>query len=326
MRGFLTACALCLLLGISAEAVAATTWNLSLPADVPERPGLESQRALFERTLAIELKDEQIVSRPGEEDGSAVLYVRVSYEGQNLRVEVWDRGDAAGDRLIGGNGGPGLIARRVALTTVELVRKLSLRRSADRRRELEAEARARAEEERSRRQKEKERPRLAAALLGVGFPSAGAVVGPELGLRLNGDHPLRFGVSLSYGAGFLTALPGVPDSGSPTCSLLSVELSSAYAFSISSRAEFSLGPYVRASALHVGGPAFIASNPEQADELIAQAGLFAQIEPAMTRSLGVFFRADAGIILSPVPLSTTDATTRLEGLGLGVALGTTLGL
>lgn len=318
--------AVCAFVGMIGNAFAASTWNLSLPADSAERTGLESHRSLFERTLAIELKDEQIVGRVGEAEGSASLYVRVSYQGQNLRIAVWDRGDAAGERIIAGSGGPALVARRVALTTVELVRKLSVRRSAERRRALEEEARERAAEAEALAQRKRERPRLSAGLLGVGFPSAGLLIGPELGLRLNGDDPLRFGVSLSYGAGFLTALPSSADSGPPSFSLWSVELSSSYVLSTPARTEFSLGPYVRASSFQGSWSAQGDPSMGRVNALTAQAGLFAQVEPRPSEALGLFFRADAGIVLAPVPLEAGDPATELGGLGIGLALGATLGL
>lgn len=325
MRGFLAACALASTLALARPASSAPTWNLSLPADSTERAGLEQSRALFERTLSIELRDETIVGRPGETSDAVALYVRVSYETVNLRVEVWDRGDPAGARVVSGHGAPALVARRVALTTVELVRKLSQRRSTEHRKALAEEVERRREETARQRERERERPRLVAALRGGGLPSAGAALGPELGVTLNGDDPLRFGVGLGYGLGVLSALRGASGSGVPSFSLWSVELSASYVFRGPKNFEFSLGPSVRASALHVGAPAELGSTGNE-DALTAQAGLFLQFEPRLSERLGAFLRADGAIVLSPIDLRSDSADARWEGLALGLTLGASLGL
>lgn len=323
MREFWAASALLAILSVAQPAAADVTWSLALPNGTTEQ-NLERHRALFERTIAIELKDEQIVGRAGEDETALSLYIRVSYEGPNLRVEVWDRGDEAGERLISGSGGPGLVARRVALTTVELLRKLSRRRSVEKKRMLEAELQAQREEERERWERERERPRLVSSIAALGLPSAGLVLGPSLGVLLNGDAPLRFGVSLGYGAGFLDRTPTREDEPAWAFSLLSAELLFGYVIPATARGEVSLGPYVRASAFHKNGPVALPSG--ERDTLTATGGLFLQFEASASRSLGLFARGDAGVVLTPIALTAGESAARLEGLSLGLSLGMTLAL
>ncbi len=324
MREFWAASALLAVLSVAQTAAADVAWSLALPSGTSEQPHLDRHRALFERTIAIELKDEQIVGRAGEDEAALSLYIRVHYEGPNLRVEVWDRGDEAGERLISGSGGPGLVARRVALTTVELLRKLSRRRSIEKKRMLEAELQAQREEERERMERERERPRLVSSVGATGFPSGGVAFGPSLGLLLNGDAPLRFGVSLGYGAGFLDGTPTREGEAAPTFSLLSAELLFGYVIPATARGEVSLGPYVRASAFHKNGPVALPSGEH--DTLTAKGGLFLQFEASASRSIGLFARGDAGVILAPIALTAGESATRLEGLSLGLSLGMTLAL
>lgn len=324
MRAFGATSALFAMLSLARPASADLAWSLSLPSGNREHPNLEAHRALFERTMAIELKDEQIVGRAGEDQATLSLYIRVNYEGPNLRVEVWDRGDEAGERLISGSGGPGLVARRVALTTVELLRKLSRRRSIEQKRRLEAELQAKREEEREREGRERERPRLVSSLRAAGFPSAGAAFGPELGVQLNGDAPLRFGVSLGYGAGFLELSPSSEAEATPSFSLLSCELLLGYVVPVTVRGEFSFGPYARASALHKNGPVALPSGEH--DALTATGGLYVGFDASVSRSIGLFARGDAGVVLAPLALMVDESATRLEGLSLGLSLGMTLAL
>jgi|GEM_PF-6234846 len=325
MRALWAASALIAILSMARPAPAANmAWSLSLPSGNREHPNLEAHRALFERTIAIELKDEQIVGRVGEDEAALSVYIRVTYEGPNLKVEVWDRGDEAGERLISGSGGPGVVARRVALTTVELLRKLSRRRSMEQKRQVEAELFAKREEERERLVRERERPRLLSSLRAVGFPSAGAALGPELGVLVNGDAPLRFGVSLGYGAGFLDLSSSGEGEATPSFSLLSCELLLGYVVPVAARGEFSLGPYARASALHKNGPVALPSGDQ--DALTASGGLFLGFETSLSRSIGLFARGDAGVVLAPLALTAGQSAARLEGLSLGLSLGMTLAL
>jgi hypothetical protein len=80
------------------------------------------------RLIQLELSEVVVPPRPGEAEAELFVRVLASAEGQ-LRVELWERGEQHGARLVSGvQNAPSVAARRVALAAAELARGLRQRR------------------------------------------------------------------------------------------------------------------------------------------------------------------------------------------------------
>jgi len=152
------------------------------------------------------MKDATVRGR-GEESGDQVyLLILVSQASAGLTVQVWDRGESAGLRSVSAAGPPPVVARRIALAVSELGRELSRKRAVAYKRELAERALLEEQKALARRRAFLELPRLESRVQSLVLPDHGYLIGPSLGLSLNGDYPYRVALSLSYLQGQLTGL------------------------------------------------------------------------------------------------------------------------
>ncbi len=273
--------------------------------------------ALVRRLIALELGDVTVPANPrfpGDLREDVVLHCRVVPDEGGLRVEVWERGDAAGARRVSLQGSSQLVARRVALAAAELARRLARDRIALQKR-MEREARA--EEERaSDRAKREEQRRLAlsARAKGVAFFEGAYLLGPELGVQLNHEYPLRIEMGLGWLGGSVSAL-------SPAAGWSAAEfsLSPAYVFPKSGW-ELALRVPLTATLLHMRDGVNVDDISGEHDTWTARAGLGIAAQPRVASHLRLDLGLSAGLLMRPVPLSRIqDGADEAERFGGGFA-------
>jgi hypothetical protein len=83
-------------------------------------------RAIVGRLVQLELHDVEVPAPPGVRTTSRaeVVFVRVFAKGQELTIEMWERGELQGTRHLSLKGSPSLLARRVALAAGEMAEHL----------------------------------------------------------------------------------------------------------------------------------------------------------------------------------------------------------
>jgi hypothetical protein len=281
--------------------------------------------ALVRRLIALELGDVSVPENPrfpGDRSEDVVLYCRVTPEDGALRVEVWDRGDAAGARRVSLQGSSQLVARRVALAAAELARRLARDRVLLSKR-MEREARA--EEQRMRewaRRAEQRRLGLSARVVGVAFFEGAYLVGPELGVQLNHEFPLRVEMGLRWLGGSVSAL-------SPSAGWSAAEFSLAPAYVFPKTGwDLSIRVPLTATLLHLRDGVNVDDISGEHDTWTARAGLGIAVQPRISSHVRLDGGLSAGFLMRPVPMTRVQAgdddTERFGGgfaeLTLGVLL------
>jgi hypothetical protein len=273
--------------------------------------------ALVRRLIRLELGDVSVPENPrfpGDRSEDVVLYCRVAPEDGALLVEVWERGDAAGARRVSLQGSSQLVARRVALAAAELARRLARDRNALQRR-MEREARA--EEQRARdeaRRAEQRRLALSARAVGVAFFEGAYLVGPELGMQLNHEYPLRIEMGLRWLGGSVSAL-------SPSAGWSAAEFSLTPAYVFPKTAwDLVIRAPLTATMLHLNDGVSVDDISGEHDTWTARAGLGVAVQPRVSSHLRLDMGLSAGMVLRPVPLARIqDGEDELERFGGGFA-------
>jgi hypothetical protein len=156
------------------------------------------------RLVQLELADVVVRPAPGQRD--TALFVRVLGDGDGqLRVELWERGNAYGSRVVAGTTGSAqLVARRVALAAAELARELKDERDDEAARAEQQRKRA-LEAARVARTRTREGPRaLRSGFVGIWADDL-ALVGPELVGELHVHRSLRLDLGAAWLGGVLDA-------------------------------------------------------------------------------------------------------------------------
>lgn len=274
--------------------------------------------ALVRRLVALELGDISVPPNPRypeDRAGDVTLYCRVTPENGSLRVEVWDRGDSAGARLVSLKDGSQLVARRVALAAAELARRLvRVRRAQAVELERERLATQRREKEEAERRK---RARLALTARGAGLllGDGGYLLGPELGAQLNRDFPLRVELGLRWLGGEVTSFE--PNAG---VSAAELALTPSYVFVLDPAWELSLGVPVKASMLHLRDGVSVDGIEGESDTWTARAGVSVHVAPRISSRVRFDVGISGGWVLRPVPMARGAGSEREEHeLGGGFA-------
>src|SRR6478752_3191405 len=140
------------------------------------------------RLVQLELSEIDVPAASGNKRARAPLFFRVVQVGPDIRVELWERGESHGARVVSGsNAGGQLGARRVALAAAELARRLQKKRRIQAERERLSEL-ARAEEAQREARRALDGP--FALRSGLEVSSIGALSGILLGPRLLGQWTL----------------------------------------------------------------------------------------------------------------------------------------
>ena len=266
------------------------------------------------RLVPLELSDVavpvSVVSR-----GAPVLFFRVlGRPDGSLRIELWERGEYHGARLLGGAGeNPQLVARRVALAAAELGRRLARKREAalqrDERLRKAREARAKLLRERTQ-----DGPVALRAELGVGaVPGKLLLFGQRLSGELSLVGPLRLDVGAELWAGSLQPSLGAE--------LQGVGVGPAYRVILTRSLDLDLG--LQAAALLVQAPAARSFDAiaAQSSSWTARATGTGRLELRLGRQVRGLLGAEAGALLRSVPYESDAGAERLRGPWWSAGLG-----
>lgn len=266
------------------------------------------------RLVPLELADVAVPVGAGSR-GAPVLFFRVlGRPDGSLRIELWERGEYHGARLLGGAGeNAQLVARRVALAAAELGRRLARKREAallrDERQRKAREARAKMLRERTQ-----EGPIALRSELGLGVvPGKLLLFGQRLSGELSLTGPLRLDVGAEAWAGSLQP--------SLATELQGVSLGPAYRLILTRSLDLDLG--LQAAALLVQAPSARSFDAirSQPSSWTARASLNARFELRLGRQVRALLGAEGGSLLRSVPYESNEGPERLRGAWWGVGLG-----
>jgi hypothetical protein len=266
------------------------------------------------RLIQLELSEVVVPPRPG--DAEAELFVRVlsGAEGQ-LRVELWERGEQHGARLVSGvQNAPSVAARRVALAAAELARGLRLRR----RNLLLAAERA------QRRARREERLRQSRTLDGPVALRAGGewvwgrslwLAGPTLDGEAHLLGRLRVDVGAAWSFGRLTPRRTGVES-------LALRAGPARRFVLGTHLDLDLGLRAEAGLLTFHGVRGVDQLRGERQSWSARLIGAARLERRLTRALRLELGVIGGAALRRVPVTLVDGRSlRLGGALVGGELG-----
>jgi hypothetical protein len=287
------------------------------PAIVEIDPRVELDARATRRLVQLEVADVDVPKRP--QDPDIALFVRVIAEGEGrIRVELWERGEQHGARLVSGtSGGSQLIARRVALAAAELARVLrQKRRTAEQARVAEEKRKAaaeRAERERTLDGPRAIRPALTGMLVG---PADLAALGPSLAGQIHVAEATRLDFEASSSFGRLR-------DGGPTVQILELGMGPAVRLPAIPRAlDLDFSAFAKAGVLTFGNVSSVDGIHGEHESWWARAGGLVAAELRLERTTRLRLGFSLGALLRHVPLTLEDGSERrLGGLFLGTELG-----
>jgi hypothetical protein len=269
------------------------------------------------RLVPLELADVAVPAASGVR-GAPVLFFRVlGRTDGSLRIELWERGEFHGARALNAAGeNPQLVARRVALASAELGRRLARKREAtlarDERLRQSREARARAERERTQEGPVALRAELAAATV----PSQLLLFGQRLSGELSLHGPLRLDVGAELWAGSLT-----PELGTE---LQGVTLGPAYRVVLTRRLDLDLGLQAAALLIQAPGASSLDAVPGQGGSWTARLSGATRLQLGLSRQLRASLGVEAGALLRSMSYVAEAEPERLRGLWWSGSLGLVL--
>jgi hypothetical protein len=253
------------------------------------------------RLVQLELADVKVPPLAGEHE--AALFVRVLVAGDNqLRVELWERGNAHGARLVlGAQGSAQLLARRVALATAALARELG-----ERRRD-EAVARAREQRRalafaRAARDRTLDGPRALRVGVAGSLGRELALLGPSLTAELHAYHAARLDLGASLGIGRVA--PGTP------VESFGLVLGPARRFVLSPRWDLDLGLQAEAAVLALPSVRSVDGIPGEHQTWSARLEARARLEPRLSRAVRLALGLGGGTLLRDIPLVLENGEAR----------------
>ena len=268
------------------------------------------------RLVALELADLDVPVAAGKPRGPAPLFFRVIRVDADLRVELWQRGDFLGARLVAGTQAAGQLgARRVALAAAELARRLQRKRQAQAERDRAvATERARALAREAGRALDGPlalRPSLEVADIAA---FAATLVGP----RLLGQWTYAKRTRLDLGLAWL----GGSSLDETRAEWLELSLSPMRRVSLADSLDLDLGANLAAAWLRLGRVRGVDAIADQSETWSARVAAVLRVEPRLTRRLRLSVGVEAGLLLRDVPFQPlAGANDRLRGLWLGLDAG-----
>lgn len=270
---------------------------------------------LVQRLVRLELSDVDVPLPVWAETQSVRpgLYVRVLVL-EAIVVELWDRGEIRGQRRLSRSDSPQLNARRVALASGELARRLREQRLAE----------VRAERERLERASGNP-PGPSGTPLYASFGLSGELhaatvlgrvrwAGPRLVARLSLSERIDFG--LAAGALF-GVVPGVE--GLERAQWMEVGLQAGYRLPLAEQQALRLGAVVAPSLVRVDHRGW--TGEEGRGDWSARAAFDAAWLWGMSQSWRTLVAAEVGTVLRPVELHSPQDRAMLSGLWVGLRLG-----
>ncbi len=271
------------------------------------------------RLVALELAEIDVLPPPNAKRGVDPLFFRVVQQGSDLRVELWQRGEAHGARLVSSTGASSqLSARRVALAAAELARRLQKKRQLSAQRERVGSAEHAVGAAQANRCGCASPLALRSSLAAVRVSDGATVLaGPRMLAQWTFASQARLDLGLSWFEG------RAPDAA--RAEWLELSLAPSRRVPLSQTVDLDLGVelaavWVRLS--HVRGVDLI---PNQNETWSARAAALVRLEPRLSRRARLSVGAAGGILLREVPFQPlVSGGQRIGGLWLGLDLGVVL--
>ncbi len=266
------------------------------------------------RLVALELS-ELTLAEP-DKRAPMPLFFRVVQFGADLRVELWQRGEFHGARVVSGTSSGGqLSARRVALAAAELARRLQKKRQMQAERErLDARARADARAREARGTLDGPlalRPSLLVADVGS---MASVLAGP----RLLGQW--TFAPRTRLDAGFSWLAGSAPDSSK--AEWLELSIAPSRRVTLGETLDLDLGVSLAAAWVRFARVRGVDAILDQNETWSARVAATVRLEPRLTRQLRLSFGVETGLLLREIPFEpVSGGSDRLRGLWLGLDAG-----
>jgi hypothetical protein len=291
---------------------------LEAPVAVEIGDGAESllDARATRRLIALELADVKVPQLESAKRSRSSLFFRVVQVGQDLRVELWERGEFHGARVVSGKNAAGQLgARRVALAAAELVRRLQrkLQVQAERERsEARAASLARAREAR----RTLDGPlalRSSLEVADIGSLSA-ALIGPRLLGQWSFAKRARVDGGLAWLAG------GAPDASK--MEWLELSLTPSVRLPLSDALDLDLGFDLAAAWVRFGDVRGVDAIVDQNETWSARAAGSIRFEPRLDRRLRLSVGSSVGLVLRELPFEpVSGGEDRLRGMWLSFDLG-----
>lgn len=277
---------------------------------------------LIRRLVRLELAELSVPPPVDPAGKDAPLYFRVlPSSNAAIRVELWQVGSHYGARDVSSEGGAQLTARRIALASAELARRLRRYREAER-------ARAEREAKEASAVREADDGHSLRASTTLAAFGRGALVGPSdlwlAGPELRGGLRFSSGARLELGAAGLAG--GVPaSSAAGGARWLELSLSPGYVAPLSGSLALDVGLDVAAAAVHVTDVVRLDDESGQTDTWSARAGGHLRMEVSMRPGLRLSVGPEIGAVLRPIQgVDENQERLRLGGLWLGIGAGIVL--
>jgi hypothetical protein len=268
------------------------------------------------RLVQLELSEIDVAPASGNKRARAPLYFRVIKVEQDLRIELWERGEYHGARLVSGsNAGGQLGARRVALAAAELARRLQKKRQVQAERERLAQL-ARVEAAAREARRALDGPLALRSSLEVA--TIGDLQATLAGPRLLGQWAFAHRARIE--AGFAWLAGSAPAAANSEWFELSVAPMQRVA--LAETLDLDLGLTVAAAWLRLARVRGVDDIVDQNETWSARAAAVVRIEPRLSRHLRLSMGADAGLLLREVRFQALAGNAeRLHGAWLGLGIG-----
>jgi len=268
------------------------------------------------RLVQLELSEIDVPAASGNKRARAPLFFRVIKVDHDVRVELWERGEYHGARVVLGSNAAGQLgARRVALAAAELARRLQKKRQLQAERERIA-GLARAAEAAREARRALDGPLALRSSLEVA--SIGALTTTLAGPRLLTQWTLQKRARIE--AGFAWLIGSAP--AAAQAEWLELSCAPMQRLSLAEAVDLDLGLNLAAAWLRLAKVRGVDDILDQNETWSARATAVVRIEPRLSRQLRLSLGMDAGLMLREVRFqSLTGSAERLRGAWLGLGLG-----
>jgi hypothetical protein len=268
------------------------------------------------RLIGLELADLDMRAPNAGLRRNGSLFFRVLGQNGDLRVELWDRGEFHGARLVSGSNAKGqLAARRVALAAAELARRLQKKR-------LLAAAREQAQALKLQADRDREARRTLDGPLALRASAEAASIGGAaallVGPRTIGEFGLARQLRLDLGGAWLSGATR----DSTRLEWFELSLSPSRRFALGNATDLDLGFEVAAATAHFSRVLAVDAIAGQHETWSSRAAVVARFEPRISRNIRLSLGAAGGMLLRALPFTpVSNAETRLAGAWLSFDLG-----
>jgi len=268
------------------------------------------------RLVQLELSEIDVPPASGNKRAAAPLFFRVVLVDHDVRVELWERGEYHGARLVSGSNAAGQLgARRVALAAAELARRLQRKRQLQAAREQLAQL-ARAELAAREARRALDGPfalRSSLELASIGELSA-TLAGPRLLGQWSFARRARIEAGFAWLAG---SAPSTANS-----EWLELSVAPMQRIALADALDLDLGLTVAAAWLRLGRVSGVDGISGQNETWSARAAATLRIEPRISRQMRLSLGGDVGLLLRNVQFqSLAGSAERLQGAWLAIGIG-----